>query len=250
MTLEINFFEEFPEEGELQRAELVDFRSTVFIAASSVDAYDEYKAELADINPELEPGYWPVLENSYWISPFADTDELTELFEEIRSFEDPVCLDLELPLLEPSLFFQNISRVRTNKTLISNFIQETETEIVTAEYPPAPILSSLYGALGISYESEQFGHTRCLMYYTSMVPDAVDRRLATYVERTARTDADVAVGLGTIASGVLGDESILTPEGLEQDLQRMVDADIEAVSIFRLGGLDEEYVDVLGQFAD
>ena len=134
--------------------------------------------------------------------------------------------------------------------MIRNFIKDSETEIVTGEYPPAPVLRRLFGALGVSYKSEELGHTRYLMYYTSMLPSLVNRLLANSVEKTAENDEKVAVGLGTIERGVLKIEPILSPENLEKDLKRMEEVDIEEVAIFRLGGLDKDYIEVLNRFAE
>lgn len=52
----------------------------------------------------------------------------------------------------------------------------------------------------------------------------------------------VGFGLGTIAIGVLGNEPILSPENLYQDLHWAKESKVEEVFIFRLGGLNELYM--------
>jgi hypothetical protein len=60
----------------------------------------------------------------------------------------------------------------------------------------------------------------------------------------------VGVGLGTIATGVMENEPILKPDELRADLRWAERAGAEKATIFRLGGVDEAYLDVLEEFAD
>ena len=50
---------------------------------------------------------------------------------------------------------------------------------------------------------------------------------------------------GVIAPGIMGNEPVLSPEQLEQDLQIAKKARIKEVILFRLGGLNKEYEKVL-----
>lgn len=248
--MRVNFFEEYPEDGELERASLIDFPSTIFIAADSVAAYRRHRDELASINPDVESAYWPLLGESYWVSPFADGDELAALFEATHDLEDPVLLDLELPVKRPRQFLRNGTDFFRNRRIIREFIEEADTEIVTAEYPPLPVVDRLFEPLGIAYDATDLGHVRCPMYYTSILPEGLVEQVGDTVTAMARADGRVIVGLGTIATGVFDDEPILPPAGLERDLERMADAGIDEVGIFRLGGLDDAYYEVIQQFVE
>lgn len=247
--MRVNFFEEYPGDGGLEPAALVDFPSTVFVAAESVEAYRAHSDELAAINPALETAYWPVLPESYWISPFADAEELESLFEATAGFEDPVFLDLELPVGRPELFVRNAGEAIANRRRIRQFVQAADGEVVTGEYPPVPAIDWLWEPLGLTYDGS-LGHTRCPMYYTSVLPDGLVEPVGDAVEAMVRGDDRVLVGLGTIASGVFEDEPILSPAELERDLDRLASAGAEEVVVFRLGGLDEAYLDVIEQFVD
>jgi hypothetical protein len=247
--MRINFFEEYPED-DLEHAAGISFPATVFIAAESVDEYRHHRDRLTDINPELDPAYWAVLPDSYWVSPFASTSELDDLFADAEALDDPVLLDLELPLLEPRLFLANATQFRHNKRRIREFLRETDADVATAEYPPAPIFQRLYGPLGVAFDSRSYGHTRYLMYYTSLLSPRIQNVVGDAVERTVERDWDVGLGLGTIATGVMEDEPILSAESLRADLRHAERMGVEKVTIFRLGGLDERYLDVLAAFAD
>jgi hypothetical protein len=59
---------------------------------------------------------------------------------------------------------------------------------------------------------------------------------------------DYAIGLGVLARGILGNEPILSSENLEKDLKFVEDCGFKKVIIFRLGGLNKQYVQVLNKF--
>ena len=59
---------------------------------------------------------------------------------------------------------------------------------------------------------------------------------------------DLQVGLGTIATGILGNEPILSPQKLARDLKEMQELNINEVVIFRLGGLNKKYLQTIKKF--
>jgi len=58
------------------------------------------------------------------------------------------------------------------------------------------------------------------------------------------------VGLGTIATGILGDEPILSVSDLERDLEEMKKIGVSRVCMFRLGGMNLKYSRVLKKYVD
>lgn len=247
--MRIDFFAEFPEEGELQKAELIEFPSTIHIAADSLDEYREYKQKLNQINPDVEPAYWPVVDSSYWVSPFSNTEDLQKVFDEIEGLDDRVLVDLEVPLLNKKLFFKNLPSFRKNKRLIREFLGENQ-KLMTAEFPGFRGLNLLMNLVGISFSSRSYKHERCPMYYTSMTKSFTKPLYKRSIASKARKGEINTVGLGTIATGVLGDEPILEPEKLEGDLSFLKEIGVENAVIFRLGGLDQDYLEVVHKFTD
>ena len=59
---------------------------------------------------------------------------------------------------------------------------------------------------------------------------------------------DYSISLGTIAHGINGDEPILSSGNLEEDLEFVKTSGFKKVIIFRLGGLNKEYINVLEKF--
>mgnify|MGYP001569101821 CR=1 FL=1 len=56
------------------------------------------------------------------------------------------------------------------------------------------------------------------------------------------------VALGTIAVGINGNEPILSPKELDRDLKIMKSNGISDAVVFRLGGLNKKYIDVIKEY--
>lgn len=248
-TMRIDFFEEYPTEENLAQAALVDFPSTVYLAAHSLAEFEAARIRLRAVNPTLEAAYWPILAKSYWISAFSYPDEIEALYAELASHTEPltVLLDLELPLLRPGLFVRNAPSFFRAKRLIRKLLELQNASLTfhTAEYPfTGTVLYPVASALGIAYSEQRFKHHRILMWYSSMIPAVLRPLRHTLRIRRGRS----IIGLGTIATGVFGNEPILTPKDLENDLQFFKNIGVSRVTIFRLGGLSEEYLSVIKKF--
>ena len=251
--MKFNFFEEYPTLENLEKAKLINFDSTIFLTANSFGEYKENEKLLHSINPNLSTAYWPILSNSYWISPFSNTKDLQEFIKEIFSVSEPVTIliDLELPLgKHRELYFKNFFSVWKNKKILKKFFREAPTHnihIVTAEYPPFFIgIDYLYRLLGISFDVKKYKNTQCIMYYTSMMKNKFTSKLVKKgIVRVRKFNPDLQLGLGTIATGVLGNEPILATGSLKRDIDFMKANNIETGVIFRLGGLNEDYLKLL-----
>ena len=255
----INFFEEFPNDNNLEKLKQVDFNTTVYVAAKSISEFNVIKKSISIINPEVEVAYWPILEKSYWISPFSYNDELNELYSDLSSRKDSkrlkILLDLELPIIHPKLFFYNIFSFFRNRMAIKKIFTDSERlniDILSAEYPVSGIISQMIlRCLGISYPLAKYHHKKITMFYSSMIRSRCIRRMMKrYISRQSqKIGSDIQVGLGTIAKGILGNEPILNPKDLEKDLSFCKDNNVGSVVIFRLGGIDDKYLKVIGKYS-
>ncbi len=100
--------------------------------------------------------------------------------------------------------------------------------------------------LGLHYRSEKAKVIK--MIYTSMhhVPEGLFREeLRSGKECWGRR---FIVGLGVLVPGIMGNEKTLANEQLARDLRLCKKAGVREVIIYRLGGLDKEYVKVLKKF--
>ncbi|MBV9159890.1 MAG: hypothetical protein JO019_04810 [Candidatus Kaiserbacteria bacterium] len=254
--MRIDFFEETPTPNNLAKTASLGFPSTIYLASRSLNEFQALSASVRGATP----AYWAIFSRSYWISPFSFTDELERLLIELQSYAGAplqVLIDLELPILTPRLFLRNLFRFHKNKQLTARILALHGTRgltIATAEYPAIGVFSeSIKRALGIAYAGS---HARIPRYYTSMIrsytgslQDFVLRKMRDRIRARNEAGEAISVGLGATAEGHIGHEQILTAAELENDLTDLQKIGVGAVTIFRLGGMTEEHLDVVARFA-
>ena len=238
----INFFEEFSDLGSLLNAKFIKNKSVVFLAAKSIKEFIYFSRKLRMINKRIIPGYWPIIKDVYWISPFAPKSELIRLSNEFHDKDlknVPVLLDMELPVLSPKIILLkqllfSFSQMRIDAKLISKLYELlwiNKSPVYTAEYP-IPFLD-------LSFNYKKIPCQRIYMCYTSMMPSIFKRFFRSFVK-----NRNCAVGLGVIAKGIFGDEKIITEKDLLYDLKYFKGT--KEIFIFRLGGLTKELAVKIG----
>lgn len=251
----ISFYEEFPTNEALDKLRLIDFPSKLYVAAKNLKEFYEIKKSVNKKNKKItNAAYWPVLskEEGYWLSPFSETKAIERILNEIRHRKDKnkliIMWDAELPLINKKLLFRNFFSFFRNKKTINDFFKNCSrynVEIVTAEYAFSGFFIGFLTGTPTNIECH---HTK--MYYTSMIngiflKNIVKNKIKNFVQKYKKY-AKVAVG--TTAKGVLGNEQILTPAELEEDLNFLKTLGVEEAIIFRLGGLNKRYVEVIKKF--
>jgi len=165
-----------------------------------------------------------------------------------------VLIDLELPILNKKLFVKNLGSFFKNKVLIKRLFRFANTlnvEFLTAECPALGKFSQkLLECLGVSYSLEKYSHKRIVMLYSSLISnEKVLGLMKNFVVKNFREyGQNLQVGLGTIDKGILGNEPILPPEKLDKDLNFLRRNEIGTAVIFRLGGLNREYLKVIKRY--
>ncbi|GAF92312.1 unnamed protein product, partial [marine sediment metagenome] len=198
--------------------------------------------------------YWPVLKKSegYYISAFSRSSGLNRVFNEILSNKIPTMLDLEIPLKRGIL--KHLHYFFKSKRLIDNFLLNAEKngiEIYTAEYDiPHKLAEALFSFIRLTLNPKKFKHQRIVMLYTSFRKNQVieDYLLKQLEKSKQKYGEDFLVGLGVIAPGVGENEPILSPSHLEHDLKVLNREGIKKVVIFRLGGLNKKYLEVIKKY--
>lgn len=246
--MEIDFFCEYPEEG-LDKAEMLDSDSVVYIAAENIEEYREYKQKLHEVNSDLDPAYWPILEESYWVSPFSTVEELENLKEELTSLDsgEKVLVDLELPLLNKKRFITGIKDFRFKRSLIKDILKLSHLDVRTAEYTGYPGTKKFLSLLGVNYSD--FEIKRGVMYYTSLWNGFNLSLRRRSVKNFVNGESNFYIGVGTIGKGVFGDEQLLSEEDLRRDLNYLEKLGVDNVCVFRLGAVNREYLNILREFS-
>lgn len=258
--MRINFFEEYATDDNLAKLALVSWPASVFIASPSLTEFAARIQTYERQYPHITFGWWPTLPKSYWLSGLADPQETRALLNALIVWPHermlPVLLDLELPS-KPPLYLTNSRHIRANKRLLANFLAsapEHNLQVYTAEYPaPNAFMSAIISALGIS-PSFSLPHTKLPMCYSSMMRHYFGERVWRWMRRfeTRFIQAHperVGLALGVTATGVLGNEPLLSAQDLAADLEWAAQSGAREVCIFRLGGVNESYVAVIQQYA-
>lgn len=224
--MKIHFFEEFPGK-DIYKAKLLKHKCIIFLAAKSYAEFQKYAQELKTINPLMEPAYWPILPKSYWLSPFSFPDEINKLFLELSKIKlrVKILIDLELPILHPILFKKNLNNYFSNKALISKILNLKNINIFTAEYV---------------CPWKKYSGNQIPMCYSSMTPF--------FLKSIFRKTQTNWVGLGAMAKGIFGWEPIISPQELDFDLDNFKKRGISNAVIFRLGGLNDDYLKVINKY--
>lgn len=254
--MKINFFEEFPTKTNLQKLKLITWSPCViFLAAPSINDFFDYKKLVRNLNRSIEVGWWPILKNSYWVSPWSDSQELLRISKELEGFQEStkILIDLEPPIMKKSLFLfaKNSPSFWRNKKIIKALLEQKNgknIEIFTAELSPLNNWFNLaLEKLGLIYPQVENPHyKRLLMLYSSM--PLFHPKMKTTAEKIKQKDSRIEIGLGVIAKGILGNEPLLPPQSLFNDLSWCKKAGFNEATIFRLGGLNQRYLEVIKKF--
>lgn len=255
--MRISFYEEFPSQDNLSSLKLVKFPTTVYVAAHSLAEFDELSRKIKKIKRNAKTVYWALLsmKEGYWISPWADTKALKRIFSEIENRKSKkelnVLIDFEFPKNRlKNLLFNSFSFFK-NKRIILDFIKnarKNKLKIFAAEY--SYISNWLLRVLGLSCCMEEYDFTKVKMLYKKPIDRGIfleifRKKTKSFVNRYKNR---VFISPGLIARGVSPFEWIATPSELEDYLKICKQENVKEVVIFRLGGLNKDYIKVIEKF--
>jgi len=240
--MQIQFYEEYPTKKNLIKLKLIKFPTKIFIASKSITQFKDLEKQIKRLNPNTEVAYWPIVKNSYYISPFANTKDLMELFKELDSIKNPLLRDIEIPL-KKSMLLTNLFSFFKNKKVIKKFLEKNKKRLTV----PMQISIGSFKFMRLLGFHYNISYEKNPMFYTSMLPKTIINQTIKDLKKIKNKD-NYAIGLGTIATGILGNEPILSLENLEKDIEFVKRVGFNKFIIFRLGGLNKEYIEVLNKF--
>jgi len=246
--MKISFFEEFPTQTNLAKLKYVNFTTKIYLTAESLKEFKKLKSEIVKNYKQVkEVVYWPILKKKegYWISPFSKRKALLRIFNELKNNDNAVMLDLELPTRHnPLLYFTQAINFFRNKKLVSKFIKNYQGEIYLAEYfPEGKVAKKLLNFLGLHFKHSKVKVIK--MFYSSLHnfnPKFVKKEFDYGVKELG---SNYLIALGTISVGIHNKEPILSEEKLRRDLLIAKKSNVQEVIIFRLGGMNKKYQNVL-----
>ncbi len=238
----ISFFEEFPNKSNLSKLDLINFNTKLYLAAKSYKEFKKIKIKNRFIKELI---YWPILEKNegYWISPFSDYKALLRIFNE--KINNKIMLDLELPK-NRFLMIKNLFNFSKNKKLIRNFIND---KTYTAEYyPQGRFKDKIFNFLGLNFSDSLHKNKVIKMLYHSMhnfnenfIIKEISYGIKNYKEK-------YLLAFGTIAKGINKNELLLSLEQLDKDLRIAKELNVSEVIIYRLGGLNKKYINIMKKY--
>lgn len=252
----ISFYEEFPTEENLQKLVLCDFPTKLYLAAHSLEEFKGIRARALKIKDDiLDVIYWPLLRKGegYWLSPWSDRAALLRVTEEIEQEGNlGVMWDAEVPRrnLRPRI------DLLANYRLIRRFFRTAPKRgirIFVSELYLGRWAGGLLKMAGLSFDPRTYRNWKILMLYSSMfgskwgsIPEFIrgvgEMGVRKYGER-------FIIALGVIATGVGGNEPLLSPQDLRRDLESVSSSGVREAIVFRLGGLDAAYLRAVEAFA-
>lgn len=247
--MQISFFEEFPNKESLDKLKFLQGRTKLYIAARSLGEFYKIVGKVKGEKVK-EFIYWPILnkKEGYWISPFSNRKALKRIFDELEGKKAAVMLDLELPTSQNVwLYFTQLLNFFMNKRLVKDFIENYNGEIYLAEYyPEGKWKERIMEMLGIHYKIKKVKVIK--MVYHSLHNFNKEFLIKEWQRGKEEFGENYLVALGTIAKGITGKEHILDAKQLSKDLELCEKQGIKEVIIFRLGGLNKEYYNILNKF--
>jgi len=244
----ISFFEEYPTKKNLEKIELIKFPTKLYIAASSIKIFNKIKNQIKSKYVK-EIIYWPTLkiEEGYWLSPFSKKEALQRIITETKNVN--ILWDAELPR-NRSLLITQLLNFRKNKKLIKNFFKNYKGTIYTAEYfPEKGLIGRGLKLLGLSFNPNKYNNYQVKMFYSS-VHNFKEKFIISKIKKGIKNYKNKYVlGLGVLTTGINNDEPIISKERLERDLKLSKETGLKEVILFRLGGLNKEYLKVINKYS-
>lgn len=259
--MKISFYEEFPAKESLDKIKLIDFPSSLIVAAKSLKEFYSLTNSIKKYNNKniKEIVYWPVLdkEEGYWFSAFSKNSALKRTINELQQNANPLTImwDAELPYFKPLILRQSFNYFKNRKIILDFFknAHKYNIKIFTSEYPLESkfFRNLLFNLFLVSFDPKIYKSRKIAMLYTSFLKNHLN--IENFLEKQIKIgkkyfQEDFAVALGTIAVGINGDEPILSPKELDRDLKIMKNSGISEAVIFRLGGLDKGYIKAIKKY--
>lgn len=255
-TMKINFIEEYPTNTNLAKLNLIDFPVGLSLGFKHLADFVKAKHKIERNFKQIkEITYWPLLDLSegYWLSAFSSGKAIERIIKEMDETGEffPVLWDAELPILNKKLFVTQLSQVFDNRNLIHQALLNPRPQhpLIVAEIPRNSFLQTLGNLTGTSFPFKNY--YRLDMLYTSMMKG---NNKSGYLRQTMRTNKQkylkYSVAFGLIAEGEEKMTTLLTPLELDRDLEIAKEEGIDEIFIYRLGGLNYEYLKVLRHYAN
>ncbi|MBI2558787.1 hypothetical protein HYW20_05670 [Candidatus Woesearchaeota archaeon] len=262
--MKIDFYEEFPTKENLDKIKLISFPAKLIVAAKSLEEFHSIQNNVRQYKNRnvKEVAYWPILakDEGYWFSAFTKNSALKRIINELQQNKRPLTVmwDAELPFYKSTIlkYLLNYIDYFKNRRIILSFFRNAgkyNIKILTSEYPLESgfFRRLLFELFLISFDPRFYNNKKIIMLYTSLLRNHPN--VESFLENQTKIGKkyfgkDLIVGLGIIATGIGVNEPILKVEDLKRDLKIVKDIGVEEVVIYRLSGLNKNYINVIKKY--
>lgn len=245
----ISFYEEFPTESNLKKLNLIDFPTKLYIASESFSKFNKIKKNIKSRYVK-EIIYWPVLkkEEGYWFSPFSKNSAIQRTLNELNDKSIPVMWDAELPTHpNPLLYFTQFFNFFKNRDLIKNFIYNRERIYISEYFFVNDSVRRLLQFLALIFQNKS-NIFPMKMHYSSM-HDFSKNLLEHEIKKGKKLyGKNLIMAYGVLIPGILKTEKTISLKLLERDLKLAKKHNVNEVVLYRLGGLNRDYINLLRKF--
>lgn len=252
----VSFFEEYSSELNLNKLKLIHFSTNLYIGCKDINQFLQIRNRIKKNYQQVKQViYWPILklEEGYWLSGFTKTEGIMRILEELKKTKEnfPILWDAELPTLNKKLFITQLPNLITNRKLIYGALLK--------QSPNHPLIVAQFSRSGLQEWFSQIGATsfpfanyhRLDMLYSSMMKNSDKSKfIRETIYRNKRKYKQYSVGFGLLDRGEGDPTPLITPNELDRDMRIAKTKNIREVVIYRLGGLNENYLRVLEKFSD
>lgn len=253
--LAVTLGEEFPTEENLSKLKLIDFPVDIFVAADNIAEFKKIEEKIKEYPVVRTVGYWPILkiEEGYWFSAFSSREGIKRTIKELEGIDHPIPIlwDAELPHLRKRLFLTEIPRFLGNRKIIRNFIANPPRNVTlyVAENRNRGIIYNLFLKFFAVTFAPNLKYNRIEMLYGQFRSETLRKLLNNGVT----ISKNYYPAFGTTAEGI-GEKPKeknwmrISPKILEEQLNIAQKFGIKGVVIYRLGGINKEYSEVIKKF--
>ena len=254
--MQIDFFEEFPNNDSLSKLSLITFRTNLYVAAKSIKDFRVLRSRVKRSYKNVgEVIYWPVLkkDEGYWISAFSKTLAIKRIQNELRDASEKLSVlwDAELPILHKELFLTQLPHFFTNRKIIREtlFRKNTNYSFIVTAFPKSGI-NRFFSSLACTYFSSGSFPYIDMLYSSLLKKKNKSGYIGSIIKRNKNKFQRYSVALGLIGRGVEDYSTpLISPKDLKRDLDIAQKEQIKNVVLYRLGGLNKNYLRVIEEFA-
>jgi hypothetical protein len=245
----ISFYEEYPTKENLEKLNLINFPTKLYLAAHSFKEFKKYKKQIKSKYVK-EIAYWPLLtkKEGYWFSAFTKRKALKRTISELKNTKVPVMWDAELPTHpNPLLYLTQLFNFFPNRKLINNFVKNHKKIYIAEYFFVNNRLEHLFRFLCLNFAPKKnlfpmrMAYSSLHDFGTFLMNDEIKKGKQEFKD-------NFIVAYGTLASGEDGQHREISLKLLKRDLDLAKKHNVNEVVLYRLGGLNKKYIKILKKY--